>query len=75
MRQQQGYGLAEVPDGVPGMTSGPVRWPDEADEVIRGDLTAAAAYLTPRRGDGGHRGRSGGHSPGVMRARWVSPPR
>ena len=28
------------------MTGGPVRWPDEADEVIRGDLTAAAAYLT-----------------------------
>lgn len=32
------------------MTSRPVRWPDEADEVIRGDLTAAAAYLTPAGG-------------------------
>jgi hypothetical protein len=50
MRQQQGYGLAEAPDEVPGTTSGPVRWPDEADEVIRGDLTAAAAYLTPAGG-------------------------
>ena len=29
------------------MVSEPVRWPDEADEVIRGDLTAAAAYVTP----------------------------
>jgi hypothetical protein len=28
------------------MLGEPVRWPDEADEVIRGDLTAAAAYLT-----------------------------
>jgi hypothetical protein len=27
-----------------------VRWPDDADEVIRGDLTAAAAYLTPAGG-------------------------
>lgn len=32
------------------MLSEPVRWPDEADEVIRGDLTAAAAYVTPARG-------------------------
>ncbi len=28
----------------------PVRWPDEADEVIGGDLTAAAAYITPAGG-------------------------
>jgi hypothetical protein len=28
----------------------PVRWSDDADEVIRGDLTAAAAYLTPAGG-------------------------
>ena len=27
-----------------------VRWSDDADEVIRGDLTAAAAYLTPAGG-------------------------
>src|SRR5215470_17321724 len=27
-----------------------VRWSDEADDVIRGDLTAAAAYLTPAGG-------------------------
>jgi hypothetical protein len=29
------------------MAGEPVRWPDEAEEVIRGDLTAAAAYVTP----------------------------
>ncbi|HEU5448607.1 MAG TPA: hypothetical protein VFW57_06305 [Acidimicrobiia bacterium] len=28
----------------------PVRWGDEADDVIRGDLTAAAAYVTPAGG-------------------------
>jgi hypothetical protein len=28
----------------------PVRWSGDADEVIRGDLTAAAAYLTPAGG-------------------------
>ena len=28
----------------------PVRWSDEVDEVIRGDLTAAVAYLTPAGG-------------------------
>lgn len=28
----------------------PVRWPDEADKVISGDLTAAAAYITPAGG-------------------------
>ena len=28
----------------------PVRWPDEVDEVIRGDLAAAVAYLTPAGG-------------------------
>jgi hypothetical protein len=27
-----------------------VRWSDDADDVIRGDLTAAAAYLTPAGG-------------------------
>ena len=32
------------------MLGEPVRWPDEVDEVIRGDLTAAAAYLTPAGG-------------------------
>lgn len=32
------------------MASEPVRWPDEVDEVIRGDLTAAAAYVTPAGG-------------------------
>ena len=32
------------------MVSEPVRWPDEADEVIRGDLTAAVAYVTPAGG-------------------------
>ena len=32
------------------MTGEPVRWPDEVDEVIRGDLTAAAAYITPAGG-------------------------
>ncbi len=32
------------------MIGEPVRWPDEVDEVIRGDLTAAAAYLTPAGG-------------------------
>ena len=33
-----------------GMADAPVRWPDEVDEVIRGDLTAAAAYVTPAGG-------------------------
>jgi hypothetical protein len=28
----------------------PVRWPDEVDEVISGDLAAAVAYLTPAGG-------------------------
>jgi len=32
------------------MIVGPVRWSDEVDEVIRGDLAAAAAYLTPADG-------------------------
>jgi hypothetical protein len=32
------------------MAGEPVRWPDEVDEVIRGDLTAAAAYVTPAGG-------------------------
>jgi hypothetical protein len=27
-----------------------VRWSDDADDVIRGDLTAAAAYITPAKG-------------------------
>ena len=32
------------------MSDGPVRWDDGADEVIRGDITAAAAYVTPAGG-------------------------
>ena len=32
------------------MIGEPVRWPDEVDEVIRNDLAAAAAYLTPAGG-------------------------
>lgn len=28
----------------------PVRWADEAEEVISGDITAAAAYITPAGG-------------------------
>jgi hypothetical protein len=32
------------------MSGEPVRWSDEADEVIKGDITAAAAYLTPAGG-------------------------
>ena len=28
----------------------PVRWSDEADELLGGDLTAAAAYITPAGG-------------------------
>ena len=32
------------------MAGAPVSWPDEVDEVIRGDLTAAAAYVTPAGG-------------------------
>jgi hypothetical protein len=28
----------------------PVRWPDDADDVIKSDITAAAAYLTPAGG-------------------------
>lgn len=28
----------------------PVRWPDDVDDVIRGDITAAAAYITPAGG-------------------------
>jgi hypothetical protein len=31
-----------------GMAAALVRWPDEIDEVIRGDLTAAAAYIPER---------------------------
>src|SRR5215471_9460124 len=33
-----------------GVMGEPVRWPDEADDVIKGDLTAAAAYITPAGG-------------------------
>src|SRR2546430_2897530 len=33
-----------------GMADSPVSWPGEVDEVIRGDLTAAAAYVTPAGG-------------------------
>jgi hypothetical protein len=29
------------------MAGAPVSWPDGVDEVITGDLTAAAAYVTP----------------------------
>lgn len=32
------------------MSQTPVGWSDEADDVIRGDLTAAAAYVTPAGG-------------------------
>ena len=32
------------------MSDKPVRWGDDADEVIRGDLTVAAAYVTPAGG-------------------------
>ena len=32
------------------MMGEPVRWSDEADEVIKGDITAATAYLTPAGG-------------------------
>jgi hypothetical protein len=50
MAQQKVSGPAESVDGHPGVAGGLVRWPDEVDEVIRGDLTAAAAYLTPAGG-------------------------
>jgi hypothetical protein len=43
------------------MAGEPVRWSDEVDEVIRGDLTAAAAYITAA---------GGRWSP--VSARWVS---
>jgi hypothetical protein len=33
-----------------GMMGEPVRWPDDLDDVIKGDITAAAAYLTPAGG-------------------------
>src|SRR5256885_5157853 len=33
-----------------GMMTDPVRWDDDADDVIRSDLTAAVAYLTPAGG-------------------------
>jgi hypothetical protein len=29
---------------------GLVRWSDDLDDVVRGDLTAAAAYITPAKG-------------------------
>ncbi|SED62442.1 hypothetical protein [Streptomyces sp. Ag109_O5-10] len=32
------------------MTPAPLRWPDAADAAIRGDLTVAAAYVTPAGG-------------------------
>jgi hypothetical protein len=32
------------------MVSDPVRWSDDVDEVMKGDLTAAVAYLTPAGG-------------------------
>lgn len=34
----------------PVLTPGPVRWPDDADAVIRGDLVVAGAYVTPAGG-------------------------
>src|SRR6266704_1689451 len=33
-----------------GVMCDPVCWPDAVDDVIRGDITAAAAYLTPAGG-------------------------
>jgi hypothetical protein len=45
------------------MTDGPVQWSDAADEVFRGDITVAAAYVTPAGGavadDGASPGGSG----------------
>lgn len=32
------------------MRSAPIAWPDDVDDVITGDLTAAASYLTPAGG-------------------------
>jgi hypothetical protein len=37
-------------EGGAGMSSEPVSWSDEVDDVIRGDLVAAVAYLTPAGG-------------------------
>ena len=34
------------------MMGEPVRWSDEAQKVISGDITTAAAYLTPAEGTG-----------------------
>jgi hypothetical protein len=28
----------------------PVSWPDDVDQILGGDLTAALAYVTPARG-------------------------
>jgi hypothetical protein len=50
MPQQKVAGPAESADGHPEVTNEPVRWPEDVDEVIKGDLTAAAAYLTPAGG-------------------------
>jgi hypothetical protein len=50
MPQQNALRPEESGDGHPGMAGGRVRWSDEVDEVVRGDLTAAAAYLTPAGG-------------------------
>jgi hypothetical protein len=40
-----------MPDGADqkarGMMRDPVRWADDVEEVISGDITAAAAYITP----------------------------
>ena len=32
------------------MPSTPVHWPDQVHEIVTGDLTAAAAYITPAGG-------------------------
>jgi hypothetical protein len=39
-----------IREGAMGMAGEPVRWSDEVDEVITGDLTAAVAYVTPAGG-------------------------
>src|SRR6266516_4921355 len=41
---------AMMPGKKGGVMGDRVRWSDDADEVIMGDLTAAAAYLTPAGG-------------------------
>jgi hypothetical protein len=43
-------GRRDGEDGKGGMMGEPVRWSDDLDDVIRGDITAAAAYITPAKG-------------------------